>query len=163
MSLEEKKPQEKPAEVSAPSNFVHHGGIRFNDEGEVVGVPSAVVEALAKEGISLETVLKNPGSADMNKLTEILYKLNLQDVLGEPKASEPEKIEVSAPSNFVHHGGIRFNENGEVVGVPKEVVEALAKEGITIEALLKNPGSADVAKINEILYKLNLQDVLGNK
>jgi len=139
--------------VGAPTKITHNVAIRFNkDTGKFEGIPDEVRAAIQKAGLTEEEIMKEP-----SKVKDILYQIKLSDVFSDP-VFQIEQI--SEPSDFKHTAGIRFNkETGEVEGVPTEIREALAKSGLTVEDILKNPDKVDVASLQEILYKIKESDI----
>jgi len=149
LDLEQVLSKAKRIEVSSPSDVQHFVSIRINPEtGKLEGVPDVVKEALAKANLTEEQVMANPELAK-----DILYDIPLAAVVKGGKA-DPQ---ISLPTSTAHHVSIKYNpETGKLEGIPTAVRNAIIAAGLTEEQVMENP---DLAK--DLLYKLNLQDVLA--
>jgi len=142
-------------EISAPVSSTHHVSITVNKEGKYEGVPQAVLDALREAGITEKQALENPTA-----VSDLLYKLNLQDVLNEepsPTAREGAVGSISPPTKVAHHVSIKLNkETGKFEGIPPVILDAMEKQGLTMDAVQKDP-----MLIKDMLYKLDFNLVAG--
>jgi len=123
--------------ISAPLQATHDFHIEFDNNGNPVGVPPAILSAISKSGYTMDQIKENP-----LLIKDILYSLDYSQV------KESALPQISKPTEVKHDFSIKYDPStGKVEGIPEVIRKACIEKGLTEKQVLNNP-----ELVSELLY-----------